>query len=106
MAGSLNPGPTAKPEGFIGKRLSADGSHLVFGSKSKFEPDANEGELSIYDRNLKTDETHVVSKTPDGQTMKEEGTEIGELDISTDGSRIVIGHLVEESEAPSTGTST
>ena len=52
MAGSENPGPTAKSEGFIAKRLSADGSHLVFGSKSKFEPDANQGEISIYDRNL------------------------------------------------------
>ena len=30
--------------------------------------------------------------------MKEEGKEIGELDISKDGSRIVIGHLVEEVE--------
>ncbi len=98
MAGSENPGPSAKPEGFIGKRLSADGTHLVFGSKSKFEPGANEGEVSIYDRNLNTEETHVVSNTPTGQTMKEEGTEIGELDISKDGSRIVIGHLVEESE--------
>jgi hypothetical protein len=98
MAGSLDPGPAAKPEGFIGRHLSADGTHLVFGSKSKFEPDANEGEVAIYDRNLNTGETHVVSKTPAGQTMKEEGTEIGELDISKDGSRIVIGHLVEEVE--------
>jgi len=97
MAGSLDPGPSAKPEGFIGKDLSADGTHLVFGSKSRFEPDANEGaELAIYDRNLETEETHVVSKTPEGQTMKEEGKEISELDISKDGSRILIGHLVEE----------
>jgi len=95
MAGQI-PQPTAKPEGFIGKDLSANGEHLVFGSKSKFEPDANEGEVSIYDRNLNTEETHVVSKTPAGQTMKAEGTEIGELDVSKDGSRIVIGHLVEE----------
>jgi hypothetical protein len=96
MAGSLDPGPAAKPEGFIGRHLSPDGTHLVFGSKAKFEPDGNEGEVSIYDRNLSKGETHVVSKTPAGQTMKEEGTEIGELDLSKDGSRIVIGHLVEE----------
>ncbi len=98
MAGSLNPGAEAKPAGFINKRFSADGSHFVFGSKSRFEPEANEGEISIYDRDLKTDETHVVSKTPAGQTIKEEGTEIGELGISKNGSRIVIGHLVEEKE--------
>ena len=98
MAGSLDPGPTAKPAGYIGKHLSADGSHFVFGSKSKFEPDGNEGEVSIYDRNLNTDETHVVSKTPNGPTMKEEGKEIAELDISANGSRILIGQLVEEAE--------
>ena len=86
--------------------LSADGSHFVFGSKFRFEPDGNEGELAIYDRNLRTDETHVVSKTPDGQTMKEEGTEIGELDISKDGSRISSAIWSKKSEAPSTGTST
>ena len=97
MAGSMAQ-PAAKPAGFIGKHLSADGTHFVFGSKSKFEADGNEGEISIYDRNLRTGETHVVSKTPEGQTMTEEGTEIGELDISGDGSRIVIGHLVKEVE--------
>ena len=96
MAGSI-PQPGAKPAGFIGRRLSADGDHFVFGSKSKFEADGKEGEISIYDRNLRTGETHVVSKTPGGQTMSEEGEEIGELDISADGSRIVVGHLVSES---------
>ena len=54
MAGSI-PQPAAKPAGFIGKHLSADGTHFVFGSTSKFEPDGNEGEISIYDRNLKTE---------------------------------------------------
>ena len=39
--------------------------------------------------------------------MNEEGKEIGELDISSDGSRIVIGQLVSKKSAtPSTGTST
>ena len=95
MAGSI-PQPAAKPVGFIGRHLSPDGSHLVFGSESRFEPDGNEGEISIYDRNVETEQTHVVSKTPSAETMKEEGEEIGELDISNDGSRIVIGHLVEE----------
>ena len=99
MAGSENPGPTARSEGFIAKRLSADGSHFVFGSKSKFEPEGKVGEISIYDRNLNTLETHVVSKTPAGQTMSEEGKEIGELDISSDGSHILLGKLVSEEGA-------
>ena len=64
MAGSI-PQPAAEPAGFVGKRLSADGSHFVFGSTSQFEPDGNDnGDVSIYDRNLNTGETHVVSKTP------------------------------------------
>ncbi len=94
MSGS-EPQPTAEPAAFIGKHLSADGSHLVFGATAPFEPDGNEGELSIYDRNLNTKVTHVVSKTPAGATMT--GSELGELDISTDGSRIVIGELISES---------
>ena len=98
MAGSLNPGPSAKPAGQIAKDLSADGTHFIFGSKSKFEPDGNEGEVSIYDHNLSTGETHVVSKTPSGETMKEEGSEIAELDISADGSHVLIGKLAGEAE--------
>ena len=95
MAGSI-PQPKAKPEGFIGKDLSANGEHFIFGSKSQFEPEGNNNgtDLSIYDRNLKTEETKVVSKTPSGQTMS--GSGIGELDISSDGSHILIGQLVSE----------
>ncbi len=93
MAGSLDPGPTAKAEGFIGRDLSADGSHLVFGSKAQFEADGNNnGDLSIYDRNLTTGQTHVVSKTTGGATMT--GAGIAELDISADGSHVVIGQRV------------
>ncbi len=98
MAGSLDPGPTAKPAGLIAKDLSANGEHFVFGSKSRFEPDGNEGEVSIYDHNLNSGETHVVSKTPIGATMKEEGSEIAELDISSNGSHILIGKFIEEAE--------
>ena len=98
MVGSLNPGPAAKPAGQIGKDLSADGTHFVFGSNSKFEPEGNEGEVSIYDHNLSSGETHVVSKTSSGETMKEEGEEISELDISQDGSHILIGKLTGEAE--------
>jgi len=93
MAGSLNPGPSAKPTGYIGKHFSADGTHFVFGSTSQFEPDGNNnGDVSIYDRNLSTGQTHVVSKTPGEATMT--GPGIAELDISSDGSRILIGQLV------------
>jgi hypothetical protein len=93
MAGSLDPGSSAEAEGFIGRDLSADGSHLVFGSKAQFESDGNaNGDLSIYDRNLITGQTHVVSKDPAGATMT--GAGIAELDLSADGSRIVIGQRV------------
>ena len=63
--------------------------------------------ISIYDRNLTTEETHVVSKTPGGATMKEEGQEIAELDISSDGSHILIGQAHRRSRRrQATGTST
>jgi len=103
MAGQI-PQPAAKPEGFIGKELTANGEHFVFGSKSQFEPDGNSnGEISIYDRNLNTEETHVVSKLPGGANIPCLGAgcasnPIGELDISSDGSHILVGQLVEEQE--------
>ena len=53
-----------------GRRLSADGTHLIFGSASAFEGDAaTSGDVSIYDRNLLTGVTHVVSKTPAGANL-------------------------------------
>lgn len=90
MAGDLDPGPAATTAGYVGRELSADGSHLVFGSTSQFEPDGNSnGDVTIYDRNLEAGVTHVVSKTPAGGTMT--GPGIGELDISADGSRVLVG---------------
>jgi hypothetical protein len=99
MAGSLNPGPGAIQAGYIGRALSSDGSHLVFGSTSKFEPDGNSnGDVSLYDRNLTSGTTHVVSKKADGSgTMT--GAGIGELDISGNGSRILIGKKVSSDAA-------
>jgi hypothetical protein len=90
MAGSL---PVANPEpaGQIDRAFSADGSHFLFGSTQKFEPDGNSGEVSIYDRDLATGVTRVVSKTPGGATMT--GAGIAELDVSDDGSRVLIGQL-------------
>jgi len=100
MSGPLDPGPTAEPAGYIAKPLSADGTHLLFGSTSQFAPGGNSGQISIYDRNLKTEETHVVSDESAGNpilcTLHCSTDGIGELDISKDGSHILIGQLVEE----------
>jgi len=100
MAGSIAQ-PSAEPAGFIARHLSAHGTHLIFGSKSKLEPDANSGEISIYDRNLTTEETHVVSKLPGAGgnipcTLNCETDGIGELALSKDGSHALIGQLVTE----------
>jgi hypothetical protein len=97
MAGSLDPGAAAKSEGEIAKYFSADGSHLIFGSKARFEPDANGVDLTIYDRNLRTSTTQVVSKTPLGATMT--GSDNAALDVSSDGSRIVVAQLVSSDAA-------
>jgi DNA-binding beta-propeller fold protein YncE len=94
MVGSISQ-PSAEPAGYVARHLSADGTHFVFGSTSQFEPDGNNnGDVSIYDRDLSTGTTKVVSKLPGGATMT--GSGIGELDISADGSRIVYGQLVGE----------
>jgi hypothetical protein len=79
------------PAGTVLEPLSADGSHFVFGSTQKFEPDGVSGQLAIYDRNL-SGATHLVSKKPGGGNL--EGPGIAELGISNDGSRILIGTQV------------
>jgi sugar lactone lactonase YvrE len=89
MAGATN--PAADPAGEVRKPFSADGSHFVFGAEEKFEPAGNEGSPSIYDRDLKTGVTQVVSTLENGETMS---GEVGELDISEDGSRIVVGEPI------------
>ena len=70
MAGSIDPGPPSTRQ-LVRKPLSADGSHLVFGSTQAFEPDGNDERAagSIYDRNLETGVTQVVSKTPAGTNL-------------------------------------
>ncbi len=75
------------------KHLSDDGAHLIFGSEEKFEEAGNEGSVSIYDRNLATNTTQVVSTMPNGSTMS---GEVAELDLSADGSRVVIGKFIGE----------
>jgi hypothetical protein len=110
MAGPLNPGPSATPDGYIAKRFSADGSHFVFGSASKFAEGGNSnGVVSIYDRDLKTGETHVVSDSPGGTPLPclqnagegechapNDSNGIAELAISSDGSRILVAQKVTE----------
>ena len=61
----FEPGPAANPDGYIAKDLSANGEHFIFGSTSLFAEGGNDatGDVSIYDHNLKTGETHVVSNT-------------------------------------------
>jgi sugar lactone lactonase YvrE len=86
MTGSLN--AVGNPSQKVAKPFSGDGSHFVFGSNTQFEPAGDAGG-SIYDRNLTTGTTQVVSTLPNGTTMT--GGEVAELDISTDGSRIVVG---------------
>ena len=108
MSGPLNPGPSAKPDGYIAADLSANGEHFIFGSTSQFAPGGNNetGDVSIYDHNLKTGETHVVSNDPEGTPIpclpvpgKCDATEgdsngISELDVSKDGSHILLGQKV------------
>jgi hypothetical protein len=87
IAGSEKPGP-AEPAGYVAKRFAADGKHFVFGTTTKLEPTANSGSTTLYERNLDGGPTEVVSTLPDGSTMT---GEVGELDISADGSRVIVG---------------
>ncbi len=90
LKGSISK-PSAEPAGYIGKSLSDDGTHLVFGSTSKLESAATEGNLTIYERDLNAGTTQVVSTLPNGSTMT--GTVAG-LDVSSDGSRVLVGKAV------------
>ena len=92
MAGpSTPPAGERDRSGTVAKYVSADGSHLVFGASKRFHPDGNEGSVSIYDRDLNSGETQVASTLPNGNTMT---GNVGELDVSTDGSRIVVATSV------------
>ena len=91
MQGSLDPG-ASEPAGEIRKHFSADGTHFIFGSTSRFEPDANNNgtDVTIYDRNLSTGTTQVVSRDSGGNVIAA-GDDVVGLDVSTNGERIVIG---------------
>jgi hypothetical protein len=91
-------GAAADPAGHIGRYLSADGNHLVFGTSAKLAPAGNDnGDITIYERDLNSGDTQVASTTPGGGTMT--GSGIGELDVSSDGSRVIVGRKVSEDSA-------
>jgi hypothetical protein len=91
---------TARPEGQVATMLSADGGHLIFGSKYAFAPGGNDnnGNLTIYDRNLTTNTTQIASTDTAGDAL-EAGDEVSELNASADGSQILIGTLEGEDPA-------
>jgi hypothetical protein len=95
MSGSLDPGQqAANPEGEIGKYISADGGHLIFGSKYAFEPGANNSgtDLTLYSRDLRGGGTKIISTNTDGTTMT--AGALSELDLSSDGSRVAFAKPV------------
>ena len=94
MTGTLN--PPANPVGEVRAPLSANGLHLVFGAEAPFEEEGNSGSVSIYDRDLETGDTQIVSRMPDGSVMT---GDVAELAISDDGSRVLVGKLVETDSA-------
>lgn len=102
MAGPEEPGPAAEPAGYVAKPLSADGTHFVFGSTAKFAPGGSSGQISIYDRDLAAHETHTISNDPVGNPLSCEencsSNGIAELDISKDGSHVLLGQLIDEKE--------
>ncbi len=98
MVGDNPPASNIEPEGTVAKMLSADGHHLVFGSQSPLVDGANSsgGNLNIFDRDLVTKHTQLVSTTSGG-TAIQAGMGVSELDLSADGSRILIGqHVVND----------
>ncbi|HEX3241524.1 MAG TPA: hypothetical protein VHQ97_00450 [Solirubrobacterales bacterium] len=92
-------GSNADPAGEVRKAFSADGSHFVFGSEQLVADGGNDdnGSVTIYERPLPSGPTEVVSTTPAGSAMT--GTGISELDVSSDGSRVLFGKLIDTDSA-------
>jgi hypothetical protein len=100
MRGSRSPAHP-EPAGYVGRYLSDDGTRLVFGTASQLEPQGNDnGDVTIYERNLAAGTTEVVSTLPSGETIG--GSEVGELDMSGDGSRVLVGEEVSSDAAGNT----
>jgi NHL repeat len=93
-----------EPAGEVKKPLSAEGSHFVFGSKQQFTSAGNSNgtDATIYDRNLTVpigkNNPRAVSVLPSAAAIQN-GENVTELDISSDGSRILIGQLVSTDAA-------
>jgi hypothetical protein len=97
MTGSLPTGEI-QPEGEVRRYLSADGSHLVFGSSTKFEEGGAEGALTIYEHSLAPGGgTEVVSTDGEGHTIS--GAGVAALDVSSDGTRVLVGKLASTDAA-------
>ena len=121
-APGFEPGSEATPDGYIAQDLSANGTHFIFGSTSPFAQGGNDstGPVSIYDRNLSSGETHVVSNAPAGGPLPclqntaqgechapKDSNGISELAISADGTHILLGQKVsEDADTTSTTAST
>jgi hypothetical protein len=100
MTGPVLPAPGERsPSGDVARYLSADGSHLVFGSVKPFTVGGNNGTVSIYDRNLSTGATQLASTLPNGTSIPGNA---GELDLSGNGSRIIVGAPVSIDAAGNT----
>jgi hypothetical protein len=99
MLGSEN---VANPvsAGTVKKPLSDDGSHFLFGSEQEIQLGGNDssGDVTIYSRDLKSVTTEVVS-TDTGGTALADGDNVVELDVSDNGSRTLIGDLVDTDTA-------
>jgi hypothetical protein len=93
MVGSKSPGES-EPEGEVAKYLSADGSHLVFGSEKEFEEDGQGETLRIYERDLNGGGTEIVSTDENGATLL--GGGVASLDQSSDGSRVLVAKEVSK----------
>ena len=89
MAGGSN--PPADPSGEVRRHFSEDGNHLVFAASQPFAALGNAGSVSIYERNLLNDQTQLVSTSTTGTSLT---GELAGLDVSADGSRVLVGKVV------------
>jgi sugar lactone lactonase YvrE len=104
--------PKGTADGLVKKTFSDDGNHFVFSSTSQFADAGNNGtgDVSIYDRNLDAGTIQVVSTDGSGSPLSclqgagtchapGDGDGIAELDMSADGSRILVGQRVSTDSA-------
>ena len=93
--------PAPQPPGYVGKPLSADGTHFVFGSMQRIRAGWQRSERRRLDLLPRPRSGEPPSRLQDERAALLGGDGIGELDISADGDRVVIGQLV----AKTAGTS-